>query len=89
MSYCRFSLDPHGTDPGTTGSDCPQTLAAWNNSSIWDESKIATAQFGDKLGVRVVYGYDFLLLPEIPIWGVTTTLPGVVDLNGVTVMNYE
>jgi len=45
--------------------------------------------FGDRLKVRIEYDYDFLFVPNIPLFGAGSNLPGSITLDTETVMNYE
>ena len=47
------------------------------------------AKFDYKLRVNISYNYDFLLLPNIPIFGTENNFLGDLTLEAETVMNYE
>ena len=65
-------------------------LEHWDQGvGSWQNFNPTGRIFGDKLKVRIQYGYDFLLLPNIPVWGVTNNISQILTLDAQTVMNYE
>lgn len=78
----------------TFGSDVLQgddveVCSLEEGSTTWVCPNNTSSNFGDKIRVSVQYRYDFLLLPDIPIFGGDNELPGFLNIRGETVMNYE